>query len=93
LFSRLAVQRHDGAWPARHQEKAADRERFGWAQRVLIVIPGLDPGICAYTGGWSDPRIKSGDDDSGKSYPDARVVWPATNPWPAMPRGKTERHA
>ncbi|MEA2790173.1 MAG: hypothetical protein QOG73_2579 [Acetobacteraceae bacterium] len=30
------------------------------------VIPGLDPGIPADSGGWGDPRIKSGDDGEGE---------------------------
>jgi hypothetical protein len=30
----------------------------------LHVIPGLDPGIPADSGGWCDPRIKSGDDEN-----------------------------
>jgi endoglucanase len=49
----------------------------------LVVIPGLDPGIPAHSGGWGDPRIKSGDDEKGKSGDDepalaAKVDGPAS---------------
>jgi hypothetical protein len=28
---------------------------------LVLVIPGLDPGIPRHPAGWGDPRIKSGD--------------------------------
>jgi UDP-N-acetylmuramoylalanine--D-glutamate ligase len=42
----------------------------GRTYQPRIVIPGLDPGILANSGGWGDPRIKSGNDGDGKSGDD-----------------------
>jgi hypothetical protein len=53
--------------PHRHQDKKGGRDSFGRTQRPFLVIPGPDPGIPADSAGWGDPRIKSGDDEDGKS--------------------------
>ncbi|MEA2791163.1 MAG: hypothetical protein QOG73_3569 [Acetobacteraceae bacterium] len=45
----------------------SDRDRPGRVRCLSVVIPGLDPGIPVASGGWGDPRIKSGDDDGADS--------------------------
>jgi hypothetical protein len=52
----------------RHKAILAGAHAFHlWLERTpFIVIPGLDPGISADSGGWGDPRMKSGDDDDEK---------------------------
>jgi hypothetical protein len=42
-------------------------EAFGRTHRPFVVIPGLDPGIIAYSVCRGDPRITSGDDGDEKS--------------------------
>src|SRR5476651_1808698 len=74
---------------ARFRISGSTQSDFGRSARLFIVIPGLDPGIPAESGGWGDPRIKSGDDEDKKSclhqdvtpgsptlrYPAARRGW------------------
>jgi hypothetical protein len=36
---------------------------------VVLVIPGLDPGIASTDGVRLDPRIRSGDDEDGAVHP------------------------
>jgi BON domain len=45
-------------------------------ETLVLVIPGLDPGIASTDGGRFDPRIKSGDDEEGGDGDDG-VVRPA----------------
>jgi hypothetical protein len=56
--------------------------------RRFIVIPGLDPGISTNSGGGGDPRIKSGDDESGiYRHLDPRIVGSIATP--VLPRWRT----
>jgi glycogen debranching enzyme GlgX/4-alpha-glucanotransferase len=48
--------------PPTSGQTPTDSVAVGRTHRPLHVIPGLDPGIPADAVGWSDPRIKSGND-------------------------------
>jgi hypothetical protein len=51
---------------------------------VVLVIPGLDPGIASTDGVRFDPRITSGDDDEGVVRPAKSFSGPTLI---LMPRG------